>query len=90
MNIIFRLGLGALAIAAFCLTTSLSNANAAEPANAFNKHGLPAPGAYFKNKANTQGTIAVVTKSGKSSTNRIPTASKNTKKQAKQAHSATS
>ena len=85
MNVIFRFGLGALAIAAFSLTTCLSNADTVDPANAFTKHGLPVPGAYFKKKESTQRSVAVVTKSAKSATNQ--TASKATKKQAKQVRS---
>jgi hypothetical protein len=87
MNVIFRFGLGALAIATFSLTTCLSDAETVDPANAFTKHGLPVPGAYFKNKENTQRSVAVVTKSGKSAINQNPTASKAAKKQAKQVRS---
>jgi hypothetical protein len=89
MNVIFRFGLGALAIAAFSLTTCLSDADTLDPANAFTKHGLPVPGAYFKNKENTQWSVAAVAKSGKSVTNPNPTASKAAKKQANHVRSAT-
>lgn len=87
MNIIFRFGLGALAIAAFSLTTCLSDADTLGAANAFTKHGLPVPGAYFKNKANTERSIAVMSKSGKSATNSNRTASRAAKKQEKQVRS---
>jgi hypothetical protein len=80
MNVIFRLGLCALATGVLGLTTSLSNADTPEPANAFTKHGLPVPGAYFKNKE-TSRTSATAAKYGKSVTN--TTAAKATKKQAK-------
>ena len=90
MNIIFRFGLGTLVTGAFCLTTSLANADTPEPANAFTKHGLPVPGAYFKNKEETSQTAVVVAKSGKSATNPNPTASKITKKQAKRLRDTTS
>ena len=82
--------LGALAIAAFSLTTSLTDADTLASANAFSKHGLPVPGAYFKNKENTQRSVVVVAKSGKSVTNPNSTVLKATKKRAKQARSTTS
>jgi hypothetical protein len=84
MNVIFRFGLGALAVAAFSLTSLLSNADTLDSANAFTKHGLPVPGAYFKNKENTQRAPVVTATSAKRVTNAKPTASKGTKKQAKQ------
>jgi hypothetical protein len=90
MNVMFRYGLYALAIGAFSLTTSLTNADTPEPANAFTKHGLSVPGAYFKNKEETPQTAVVVAKSGKSATNPNPTASKITKKQAKHLRDTTS
>ena len=79
----FKLGLCALATGAFCLTTSLSNADTAEPVNAFTKHGLPVPCAYFKNKENTPRTAVVLANSGKSATNPNPTAARAAKKPAK-------
>ena len=81
----FRLGLSALATGVLWLTTSLSNADTPEPANAFTKHGLPVPGAYFKNKEETTRTAVVVAKSGKSVTSPNPTGSKTTKKEGKHA-----
>ena len=85
----FRFGLCALATGAFCLTTSLSNADTTEPVNAFTKHGLPVPGAYFKNKENTPRTAVVLANSGKSTTNPNPTASKAAKRPAKHVRSTT-
>ena len=80
----FRYGLCALAIGAFSLTTLLTNADTLDTANPFTKHGLPVPGAYFKNKESTQQSVVVAAQPGKSAANRKPIASKVTKKQAKQ------
>jgi hypothetical protein len=85
----FRSGLCALATGVLWLTTSLSYADTPEPANAFTKHGLPVPGAYFKNKE-TSRTAVVVAKSRKSITNSNTTAAKVTKKQAKNIRDTTS
>jgi hypothetical protein len=80
----FRYGLCALATAAFSLTTLLSNADTLDIANPFTQHRLPVPGAYFKNKESTQQSVVVAAPPAKSAANRNPTASKFTKKQAKQ------
>jgi hypothetical protein len=84
MNLMFRYGLYALAIGAFSLTTLLTNADTLDTANPFTKHGLPVPGAYFKNKESTQRAPVVAAMPGNSAANQKSTASKATKKQAKQ------
>jgi len=86
----FRFGLCALATGALGLTSSLSNADTTAAANAFTKHGLPVPGAYFKNKENAPRTAAGLANSRKSVTNPNPTASKAAKKQTKHIRNTTS
>lgn len=52
-----KFGLATLmTVALFFLTSSLGNAQTPDPKNPFTKHGLPVPGAYFKNKASTEPT----------------------------------
>ena len=85
----FRFLLCALATGALWLTTTLSNAATPEPANAFSKHGLPVPGACFKNEENLPAAV-VVTKPGKSVTTTNPPALKAAKKSAKHPQYATS
>jgi hypothetical protein len=52
-----KFGLTALmTVALFLVTTSLGNGQTPDPNNPFTKHGLPVPGAYFRNKAHTQPT----------------------------------
>ena len=90
MNIVFRFGLCALAAAAFSLNTWTSNADTLGPANAFTKHGLPVPGAYFKNKESKPQAAVVVAKSGKSAANPKPTTPNAPKKQSSHFRYATS
>jgi hypothetical protein len=61
MKTIVSFGLAAFAVGAF--TTLPSKADTPDATFAFTKHGLPVPGAYFKNRENQQPTIAV-SKSG--------------------------
>jgi len=59
MNTIIKFGLAALASGA--LSTLPSKA---ETPDTFTRHGLPIPGAYFKNKQSQQPATVAVSKSG--------------------------
>jgi len=60
MNTIIKFGLAALAAGAFSTLPSK-----AETPDTFTRHGLPIPGAYFKNKESQQPATVAVSKSGK-------------------------
>jgi hypothetical protein len=60
MNTIIKFGLAALAAGAFSTLPSK-----AETPDTFTRHGLPIPGAYFKNKETQQPATVAVSKSGK-------------------------
>jgi len=56
MNTIIKFGLAALVVGAFSTLSSQ-----AETPDTFTRHGLPIPGAYFKNKENQHpATVAVI------------------------------
>jgi len=59
MNTIIKFGFAALAAGAFSTLPSK-----AETPDIFTKHGLPIPGAYFKNKERQQPASVAVSKSG--------------------------
>jgi hypothetical protein len=59
---IIKFGLAALWIGAILGTTLPSKA---ETPDTFTRHGLPLPGAYFKNKGSQQPATIAVSKSGK-------------------------
>ncbi len=60
MNTIIKFGLAALAAGAFSTLPSK-----AETPDTFTRHGLPIPGAYFKNQESQQPVTVAVSKSGK-------------------------
>jgi hypothetical protein len=60
MNTIIKFGLAALAAGAFSTLPSK-----ADTPDSFTRHGLPIPGAYFKNKESQQPATVAVSKSGK-------------------------
>jgi hypothetical protein len=60
MNTIIKFGLAALAAGAFSTLPSK-----AETPDSFTRHGLPIPGAYFKNQETQQPATVAVSKSGK-------------------------
>ena len=62
MNTIIKFGLAALAVGAF--STLPSKADNTTP-DSFTRHGLPIPGAYFKNQESQQPASVAVSKSGK-------------------------
>jgi hypothetical protein len=62
MNTIVKFGLAAFAAGAF--STLPSKADNSTP-DTFTRHGLPIPGAYFKNKESQQPETIAVSKSGK-------------------------
>jgi len=62
MSTIIKFGLAAFAVGAF--STLSSRADTPDATFAFTKHGLPVPGAYFKNKENGQPVTIAVSKSG--------------------------
>ena len=59
MNTIIKFGLAALTAGAFSTLPSK-----AETPDTFTRHGLPIPGAYFKNKESQQPASVAVSKSG--------------------------
>ncbi len=59
MNTIIKIGLTALAAGAFSTLPTK-----AETPDTFTRHGLPIPGAYFKNKESQQPASVAVSKSG--------------------------
>jgi len=82
MNAIIKFGLATLAAGALFGTTFSAKADeyASELSNPFTKHGLPVPGAYFKNRENPQPATIAVSKSGKGIGEKNQTASKPSKK----------
>ena len=67
MKTITKFGLAALAVGAFFGSTIPATADeyASQTSNYFTKHGLPVPGAYFKNRELQQPATIAVSKSGK-------------------------
>src|SRR5258708_33828974 len=63
MNTIIKCGFAALAAGAF--STLPSKAETPDLSNPFTKHGLPVPGAYFKNHESQQPAPGAVSKSEK-------------------------
>lgn len=63
MNTIIKFGLAALAAGAFL--TLPSKAETPDLSNPFTRHGLPVPGAYFKNKESQQPATVAIRKSEK-------------------------
>lgn len=63
MNTIIKFGLAALAAEAFL--TLPSKAETPDLSNPFTRHGLPVPGAYFKNKESQQPAPVAIRKSEK-------------------------
>jgi hypothetical protein len=78
MNTIIKFGLAAFAAGAFSTLPSK-----AETPDTFTRHGLPIPGAYFKNKESQQPATVAVSKSGKGVGEQKQTTSKAAKKQTK-------
>jgi hypothetical protein len=78
MNTIIKFGLAALAAGAFSTLSSK-----AETPDIFTKHGLPIPGAYFKNKDSQQPASVAVSKSGQGVGDQKQTMSKTGKKYTK-------
>jgi hypothetical protein len=87
MNTIIKFGLAAFAAGAF--STLPSKADNTTP-DSFTRHGLPIPGAYFKNKESQQPETIAVSKSGKGVGQEQQTISKSGKKHAKHVRSANS
>jgi hypothetical protein len=78
MNTIIKFGLAALAAGAFSTLPSK-----AETPDIFTKHGLPVPGAYFKNKESQQPATVAVSKSEKGVGGQKQTTSKTGKRHTK-------
>jgi len=85
MNTIIKFGLAALAAGAFSTLPSK-----AETPDTFTRHGLPIPGAYFKNKESQQPATVAVSKSGKGVGEQKQTTSKASKKHTKHVRAANS
>jgi hypothetical protein len=85
MKTAIKFGLAALAAGSFFGTTLTVNADTPDATFAFTKHGLPVPGAYFKNKEIQQPATIAVSKSGKGVGQEKPTTSKTGKSQPKHA-----
>lgn len=81
MKTIVQFGLVAL-VGAF-----LALSGKAETPDIFTKHGLPLPGAYFKNKESQQPATIAVSKSGQGVGDQKQAAPKAGKKHAKSVHS---
>jgi hypothetical protein len=81
MNTIIKFGLAALAAGAFSTLSSK-----AETPDIFTKHGLPIPGAYFKNKESQQPASVAVSKSGQGLGDQKQAAPKAGKKLTKSVH----
>jgi hypothetical protein len=84
MNTIIKFGLAALAAGAF--STLPSKADNTTP-DSFTRHGLPIPGAYFKNKESQQPASVAVSKSGQGVGDQKQAAPKAGKKHTKSVHS---
>src|SRR5258707_1849794 len=82
MKNIVQFGLAALAAGAFLVLPGK-----AETPDIFTKHGLPLPGAYFKNKESQKPATVAVSKSGQGVGEQKQTASKAGKKHTKSVHS---
>jgi hypothetical protein len=87
MNTIIKFGLAALAAGAF--STLPSKAENTTP-DIFTKHGLPIPGAYFKNRESQQPATVAVSKSGQGVGDQKQTAPKAGKKHTKHVRPANS
>jgi hypothetical protein len=87
MNTIVKFGLAALAAGAF--STLPSKADNATP-DSFTRHGLPIPGAYFKNQQTQQPATIAVSKSEKGVGQEKQKISKTEKKHTKHVRSANS
>jgi hypothetical protein len=83
MNTIIKFGLAALAAGAF--STLPSKAENTTP-DIFTKHGLPIPGAYFKNRESQQPATVAVSKSGQGVGEQKQAAAKAGKKHTKSVH----
>jgi len=81
-----KFGIFLLVAGTFFAGALSTKAETPDPANPFTKHGLPVPGAYFKNKATPLSASA----SAKSSGTPKQTAGKATKTQTKHIRYATS
>lgn len=64
MKTAIKFGLAALAAGTFFGTSLTVNADSPDATFAFTKHGLPVPGAYFKNSEIQQPATIAVSKSG--------------------------
>jgi hypothetical protein len=82
MKNIVQFGLAALAAGAFLVLPGK-----AETPDIFTKHGLPIPGAYFKNKENQQPATVAVSKSGQGVGEQKQAAPEAGKKHTKSVHS---
>jgi hypothetical protein len=85
MNTIIKFGLAALAAGAFSILPGK-----AETPDTFTRHGLPIPGAYFKNKESQQPATVAVSKSGKGVGEQKQATSKTGKKHTKHVRPANS
>jgi hypothetical protein len=82
MKTIVQFGFAALAVGAFSTLPSK-----AETADTFTRHGLPIPGAYFKNKESQQPASVAVSKSGQGVGDQKQEAPQAGKKHTKSVHS---
>jgi hypothetical protein len=85
MKNIIQFGLAALAVGAFSTFPSK-----AETPDTFTRHGLPIPGAYFKNKESQQPATVAVSKSEKGVGGQKQTTSKTGKRHTKDVRPANS
>jgi hypothetical protein len=82
MKTIVQFGLAAVAAGAFLVLPGK-----AETPDTFTRHGLPIPGAYFKNTESQQPATVAVSKSGQGVGDQKQAAPKAGKKHTKSAHS---
>jgi hypothetical protein len=80
MKNILKFGLAALAAGVLLGSTSPTKAETPDISNPFTKHGLPVPGAYFKNTESRQSATIAVSKSGQGVGEQKQTATKHKKR----------
>lgn len=85
---IVKFGVAALAMGAVFGSTLPGKADTPDLSNPFTKHGLPVPGAYFKNQENQKPATIAVSKAGQGVGEKKQTTSKAAKKDTQHVRSA--
>jgi hypothetical protein len=85
---VVKFGVAALAMGAVFASTLPVKADTPDLSNPFTKHGLPVPGAYFKNQENQKPATIAVSKEGQGVGEKKPTTSKASKKATQHVRSA--